>query len=86
MALIIGDFQISEKIVNTISKLEFDFKTLLTAYENLEKLRITNNGLAKFLQTEMISKAQTEEEKRQAFIKAPIQIQNIALTNLLGAA
>ncbi len=85
-ALISANFSISNKIVELIQVQNFEFKTLLKAYEELEKNKITNNGLAAFLQSEMIVRAQTDTEKGIAFKKASLQIKSFALSKMLKAA
>lgn len=86
LALMFNNFTISERVVEVIKRKKYKFETLLKTYENLEKNKITNNGLAAFLQTEMINRAETSSEKIAAFKKAPLQVKNLALSRLLSAA
>jgi len=86
LALLVDNFIISERVVNLIKEANYEFSLLLNIYEKLEKNNIINNGLAAFLQGEMIIKAKSNSEKAVAFIKAPLQIKNIALASLLKAA
>lgn len=86
LALSVNNFIVSERVVNLIRETDHSFSSLLSIYENLEKDNIVNNDLAIFLQGEMIAKAQNNSEKALAFMKAPLQIKNIALANLLKVA
>ncbi|MCK9439221.1 MAG: hypothetical protein WCY43_02340 [Patescibacteria group bacterium] len=85
-ALISGNFSVSDKVVEIMKTKNFNFKTLLLVYEELEKNKITNNGLASYLQMEMIAKAENNLEKSTAFKKASLQIKSLALSRLLRAA
>lgn len=85
-ALISGNFSVSDKVVEIMKTKNFNFKTLLLVYEELEKNKITNNGLASYLQMEMIAKAENNLEKSTAFKKASLQIKSLALGRLLRAA
>jgi hypothetical protein len=85
-ALISGNFSVSDKVVEIVKTKNFNFKTLLLVYEELEKNKIINNGLASYLQMEMIAKAENKSEKSTAFKKASLQIKSLALGQLLRAA
>lgn len=85
-ALMSGNFYASDKVVEIMKTKNFNFKTLLLIYEELEKNKITNNGLASYLQMEMIKVAENNLEKSTAFKKASLQIKSFALSRILRAA
>ncbi|MFA5109339.1 MAG: hypothetical protein WC458_02250 [Patescibacteria group bacterium] len=82
LALAINNKVISERIIRIVARLDYGFSPLFDLYKLMEREKVTNNGLADLVQKNLIEKAQTEMEKRQAFFTASLPNRRLALLKI----